>query len=176
MLAVLYFFVPAYVANMAPVLVKDHFAVLDRPLDAGATFRGRRVLGDHKTWRGLVSGVGGGALAFEVQRLLHELGCFDALSLVDYGNVSPWLGVLLGLGALAGDALKSFAKRQVGIAPGETWLVFDQLDFMVGAYAFGALVYAPPIHLVAAILPIVFVGGVLSTSLGFRLGLKESWI
>lgn len=175
-LGALYFFLPAYAANMAPVLVKGRLVLLDRPLDGGATFRGRRLLGDHKTWRGLVVGIVAGTAAIALQRLLHALGCLDAVSLVDYGRVSPWLGALLGFGALAGDAVKSFAKRQVGIAPGETWLVFDQLDFMCGAYAFGALIYAPPIHLVVATLPIIFLGGVLSTSVGFHLGLKESWI
>jgi hypothetical protein len=33
-----YFFVPAYAASMAPVVVKGHFATRDRPLDAGATW------------------------------------------------------------------------------------------------------------------------------------------
>ncbi len=176
LLAGLYFFVPAYVANMAPVLVKGRFTALDRPLDGGATVRGRRLLGDHKTWRGLVAGVVAGTAAFGLQRLVHGLGGLHALSLVDYGSVSPWLGILLGFGAIAGDAVKSFAKRQVGIAPGETWLVFDQLDFMVGAWAFGAAVYAPPLRLVVAVLPGVFVGAIITTSMGFRLRLKESWI
>jgi CDP-2,3-bis-(O-geranylgeranyl)-sn-glycerol synthase len=175
-LATLYFFVPAYVANMAPVVAKGHLQGLDLPIDRGATFRGRRVLGDHKTWRGVATAVVGGAGAFALQAVVHELGWLQSLSLVDYADASPWLGVLLGVGAIVGDAIKSFAKRQVGIAPGEKWLVFDQLDFMAGAYLFAVAVYAPPLHLFLAILPVVFAGGVLTTSVGFRLGLKESWI
>lgn len=176
LLAALYFFVPAYVANMAPVFAKGHLAFLDRPLDGGATFRGRRVLGDHKTWRGLVVGVAAATAAFAVQRLVYDGGRLESLALVDYGRVSPWLGTLLGTGTIAGDAVKSFFKRQVGIAPGDAWLVFDQMDFMVGAYLFAAVVYAPPPLLVGAILPVVFAGDVLATSVGFRLGLKQSWI
>jgi CDP-2,3-bis-(O-geranylgeranyl)-sn-glycerol synthase len=176
LLAVLYFFVPAYVANMAPVLAKGHVEWLAHPLDGGAEFRGRRVLGDHKTWRGLVAGILAGGGAFAVQRLVYEMGWLQSLALVDYGDASPWLGVLLGLGAIVGDALKSFAKRQMDIRPGDSWIVFDQLDFMAGAYLFAATVHAPPLASVLAILPVVFVGGVLTNSAGFRLGLKESWI
>lgn len=53
-LCVLYFFVPAYLANMSPVLVRGWFPALSTPIDGGRTFRGRRILGDHKTWRGSV--------------------------------------------------------------------------------------------------------------------------
>src|SRR6185369_16468061 len=55
----LWFFLPAALANMAPIFAA-HTAALkkfDTPMDFGRTFRGRRILGDHKTWRGLVSGI-----------------------------------------------------------------------------------------------------------------------
>ena len=57
MLAVLYFFVPAYVANMSPVVVRNRFPSLAAPIDGGLSWRGRRLLGDHKTWRGLLVGI-----------------------------------------------------------------------------------------------------------------------
>ena len=56
-LQVLYFFAPAYFANMAPVFARGHFATLAVPIDGGRRWRGRRILGDHKTWRGIVAGV-----------------------------------------------------------------------------------------------------------------------
>lgn len=34
---------------------------------------------------------------------------------------------------MAGDSLKSFVKRRVGIAPGKPWIPFDQVDFAIGA-------------------------------------------
>ena len=39
----------------------------------------------------------------------------------------------MGFGALFGDALKSFFKRQIGIRPGHSWMPFDQVDWIVGA-------------------------------------------
>lgn len=175
-LRVLYFFVPAYVANMSPVLVKPWLPLLAAPIDGGRTWRGKRVLGDHKTWRGLVAGIVTGTLVWEGQRLADDLGCGRDLALVDYAAYPFWPGFLLGLGTGVGDAVKSFLKRQVDIAPGASWPVFDQLDFMVGAYAAVALVYAPPFVPTLAILPIVFVGSILTTVIGYALGLKEAWI
>jgi CDP-2,3-bis-(O-geranylgeranyl)-sn-glycerol synthase len=75
-----------------------------------------------------------------------------------------------------GDAVKSFFKRQIGVAPGASWIGFDQLDFFIGAYAFVAPLYAPPVLPTLACLPIVFLGSIATTASGAWLGLKESWI
>ena len=172
----LYFFVPAYVANMSPVLVRDTVPLLAAPIDGGRTFRGVRVLGDHKTWRGLVAGTVAGILVFQVQLALWDAGVLRRFALVDYASLGPLPGLLMGLGAGVGDAMKSFFKRQLGIAPGASWLGFDQLDFMAGAYALVALVYAPPIVPTMLCLPVVFLGSIATTATGWALGLKEAWI
>jgi CDP-2,3-bis-(O-geranylgeranyl)-sn-glycerol synthase len=46
------------------------------------------------------------------------------------------IGLSLGFGALLGDAIESFFKRQIGIPSGNSWLVFDQIDYVVGAILF----------------------------------------
>jgi len=175
-LAVLWFFVPAFLGNMAPVFVQGHFAWLARPLDAGRCWRGRRLLGDHKTWRGVVAGVVAAVVTFTLQRAVHRAGMLESLALIDYGTASLLPGVLLGLGALVGDALKSVVKRQLDIAPGASWLVADQLDFYLGAYLFALPIAAVPLVPALLAAPIVFVGAILTTASGYGLGLKESWI
>lgn len=175
-LRVLWFFAPAYVANMAPVLIGGRLRALAVPLDGGATFRGRRVFGDHKTVRGLVVGVAAGMVVFEVQAALYAADLCRALAPIDYATLGHWPGALLGFGALAGDALKSFFKRQVGIVPGASWLGPDQLDFFAGAVALGALVWTPPLAATLLAVPIVFVADVAVSALGFSLGMKEAWI
>jgi CDP-2,3-bis-(O-geranylgeranyl)-sn-glycerol synthase len=176
LLQTLWFFVPAYAANMAPVLVQGAFPALAVPIDGGRTFRGVRVLGDHKTWRGIIAGVLAGMLVFELQVALYQAGVLHRLALVDYGRLGVLPGFLLGLGTGLGDAAKSFVKRQLGIAPGASWLVFDQLDFMVGSYLLVGLVYVPPLVPTLLALPIVFVGSVATSATGWALGLKEAWI
>lgn len=173
----LYFFAPAYLANMAPVAVRGHAEWLARPIDGGRAWRGRRVLGDHKTWRGLLAGIVTGGLAFGVQRWLWQHGVGHDLALLDYGACDPWVpGTLLGLGAGLGDAVKSFFKRRLDIAPGGSWLGFDQLDFMMGAYACVSIVFVPPLLETLAILPVVFLGSIATSTIGYWIGWKEAWI
>ena len=98
-------------ANAAPwMLGRLLNARLGWPLDFGATLPdGHRLLGDHKTWRGLL----GGMLACGIVAMLFGLG-FD-------------LGVWFGALALAGDALSSLIKRRLGRAPGRDLPIVDQL-------------------------------------------------
>jgi CDP-2,3-bis-(O-geranylgeranyl)-sn-glycerol synthase len=173
---VLYFFVPAYAANMAPVLVRDHFEALAVPMDGGLTIGGIRVLGDHKTWRGLLAGVVAGIMVYAAQRALYEAGVFHHLAAIDYATTSVASGALMGLGAGLGDAVKSFLKRRVGIEPGASWIGFDQLDFMVGSYLLVAPLYAAPLLPTLLALPIVFIGSIGITTGAYWLHLKEAWI
>lgn len=175
-LQVLYFFVPAYLANMAPVLVRRRLARLAIPIDGGRSWRGTRIFGDHKTWRGVLVGTATGGVAFLVQRELHAAGVLRILAPTDLGALPAWTGLLLGFGALAGDAVKSFFKRRVGIRPGASWVGPDQLDFYLGAWACAALVWAPPPGPMLLSLPVVFVGDVVTNVAGWAVGLKDSWV
>jgi CDP-2,3-bis-(O-geranylgeranyl)-sn-glycerol synthase len=94
-------------------------------------------------------------------------------SLVDYAHW-PALGLALGIGALGGDALKSLVKRARGIAPGKSWVPFDQLDFAVGALA---LVW-PWARLgwrdVLLILAFTFVADIVVNHAAYRLGIRDT--
>jgi len=124
-------FLPAMMANQMPLLARG-IPVLDVPVDGGRMWRdGGRLLGDHKTLRGLILGVLGGAVTALAQasvpvpsRYVMALG------------VNPILvGATLGAGALIGDIIESFVKRRKGVPPGEDWFPFDQLDAAFGALA-----------------------------------------
>jgi CDP-2,3-bis-(O-geranylgeranyl)-sn-glycerol synthase len=173
---VLYFFLPAYLGNMSPALVTPWFARLAVPIDGGRTLGGRRVLGDHKTWRGLLAGIVVGALVYEGQRRAYQAGLGRELAAFDYAAYPILPGALMGLAAGVGDAVKSFFKRRVGIAPGQPWLLFDQLDFLVAGYLFLMLVWTPPLLATLLCVPVILAGHVVVTTLGYWLGLKEAWI
>jgi hypothetical protein len=88
-----------------------------RPLDGGALFRGRRVFGEHKTWRGFVVMIPAAAASFAAL----------AAAIGDPAGAGLWpltpigyagLGACAGFGFMAGELPNSLLKRQLGIAPG----------------------------------------------------------
>jgi CDP-archaeol synthase len=173
---VVYFFGPAYAADVSPILAARVFPRFDAPIDGDLTLRGRPLLGAHKTWRGLLACVAAGVTAWEGQRMAYHLGFWRELAIVDYGAEPLLPGLLMGVGAGIGDTVKSFLKRRAGIAPGSPWLGFDQLDFFVGAVACVSLVHVPPLGVVLAVLPLVFACDIAATTMFWLLGLKQSWI
>ncbi len=111
-LQTLWLFLPALLANLTPPLVKK-IDILNYPVDFGAKFRGQRVFGDHKTIRGLVFGVLVAMIVAYLQMMLYSYPAFQWLSIIDYPYYNVLLlGFLLGFGALFGDMVKSFFKRQ----------------------------------------------------------------
>ena len=98
----LFLFLLLLIANGSPIITRallgDRLAA---PLDGGRTLGdGRRLLGASKTWRGLVAAT-----------LLSTL-CAPLLGL------SWYIGMLIGVLAMLGDALSSFVKRRLGMASG----------------------------------------------------------
>lgn len=126
---------PAYFANMAPVICRNILPKFAFPLDFNKSLGGKPILGKNKTFRGLVCGLVFAIIIARIQFLLKDLFVIKSISILDYNN---WLiiGILLGSGALTGDAVKSFIKRRMNIAPGNSLAFFDQIDFVVGALAF----------------------------------------
>jgi CDP-2,3-bis-(O-geranylgeranyl)-sn-glycerol synthase len=163
----LYFFLPAYAANMAPVLFK-WIPWLGKPVH-------ERLLGAHKTWRGIVVATLTGTIVFALQKYAYAQG-FTSLALIDYSGFPLLLGTLLGFGAIAGDAVESYYKRKQGIPPGQPWVPWDQLDFVVGGIVMGMFLYVPPAE---AVLVLVLISPVLhfaTNYIGYLLGInKKKW-
>ena len=135
----------------APVLKWDLGARLARPLDFGATVRGRRLFGDNKTWRGalvITAGVVGATV------LLSRFEWFRDRLPDGLGRASQVAyGALLGAGVVLGELPNSFLKRQLGIQPGgRRWtpagvafVVFDQADFVLGVWVHPTNVFLAPL-------------------------------
>jgi len=166
---------PAYVPNNAAVLGGG-----GRPIDGGRVWDGARLLGDGKTWRGTVIGIGAGVflggLLVSIRAPVSEaLG----LSLPGFS-----IGALLALptGAMLGDIVASFLKRRTGRERGRPFPVVDQLDFVVGALLLTAIVdlswfqtvfTAPVVLAVLVVTPILHL---LTNAIAYLLGLKdEPW-
>jgi CDP-2,3-bis-(O-geranylgeranyl)-sn-glycerol synthase len=121
---------------MLPALIPNSAAVLfggGRPMDLGKIWRGKRVLGDGKTWRGFFGGSLAGVVFGIVQIGLADL--FGTESSWGFGDW-PWslcVVLSLGFGAMIGDSLGSFVKRRLEIGRGDKAPVLDQYNFVAGA-------------------------------------------
>ncbi|MBN2250660.1 MAG: CDP-2,3-bis-(O-geranylgeranyl)-sn-glycerol synthase [Candidatus Altiarchaeota archaeon] len=134
----LWFILPAYAANSAPVDVSQIKSLkkYGKPIDGGLTWRGARILGDGKTWRGFFAGIIAGTLTGMLQSYLQPSLQESYPYLPD---MSLQLAFMLSLGALVGDMAASFVKRRSGLRSGEPAMLLDQLDFVFGALFFAWL-------------------------------------
>ncbi len=159
------FFLPAGIANTTPVFV-NKIPTLNRwktPLDFGKSWKGVRIFGENKTWRGLVCGM---LVAAITGWIIGQ----TASSVI----MSPLIGAALGAGALIGDALESFLKRRHGIDSGKKWFPFDQTDYIIGGLLFVLPLTSLTLQLVLRIFILYFGLHLLVAFLAFKVGLKDS--
>ena len=123
---------PAYVPNNAAVLAGG-----GRPIDGGRNWDGKRVLGDGKTWRGTLAGTAAGTLLALLLNAVNGV-VVDAVGF-SLPEFPPFAAVGLAFGAMVGDVAASFLKRRTGRERGAAFPGLDQLDFVVGALALGAV-------------------------------------
>jgi CDP-2,3-bis-(O-geranylgeranyl)-sn-glycerol synthase len=160
-------FLPAGIANMTPLLA-NKVPGLNRwetPMDFGCSFGGIRIFGAHKTWRGIITATACGTLA----------GLVIAHTLLRSDSSMPWLPYFaaMSFGALAGDAIKSFFKRRVGIASGKSWVPFDQIDYIIGALVCTLPFGLPKLSFVLSVLLLYFVLHLAVTYIGYLLHFKK---
>jgi CDP-diglyceride synthetase len=156
-------------------------ALRRQPIDGGLRLRGRRLFGDNKTWRGAVVTIVTTTVAAWALAQLADC-CWALPTLVPFASEHPlaW-GALLGTGYIVGELPNSFAKRQLGIAPGASgrgpagvafWVV-DQLDSLVGMLLFVAPFWRPGPALLAGIVAIMLVAHPVSAWIMMQFGLKD---
>lgn len=175
----LWFFLPAGLANAAPVFANiiPKSQWLAKPLDFGKHIRGKRIFGDHKTFRGMLSGILVAEIFINFQKFLYTHNAWiRKISMhIDYQHINIWLlGLLFAVGALGFDAIKSFFKRQLNIASGKSWFPFDQIDYIVGGLLLSSIVVDLPHISYYWIGLIWFLIHPVSTFFGWLMGLKDS--
>ena len=137
----LWIVIPAYIANGCALIVGG-----GTPIDFGRKWKdGRRILGDGKTWRGLISGafIGmTGGFGITVASIYIADSEYAFLGLNDFGRFPLMIPIISSIcfGALFGDIFESFFKRRFGKKRGENWIPFDQLDFILGVLLFSFLI------------------------------------
>lgn len=169
-----YFILPAYFANMAPVIVKK-INFLEIPIDFNKKINDKPIFGKNKTFRGLIFGIIFAMIITYLQFLLYKNGLFVEISIIDYSN---WIliGFLMGFGAIFGDLVESFVKRRLNYKPGKSFVPFDQLDFVVGALIFVYPLVMLSLNKIVIILLLSFVLHVIVNHFAFYMNIrKEKW-
>lgn len=179
----LYFFLPALVSNMMASLTKkiSFLSFLNIPVDFGKTIKGGLILGQSKTWRGLIFGLLFGFGVVLLQWFLYKYDFFQKISLINYREINILLfSFLMCFGALFGDLIFSFLKRRQNIQPGIPWIPFDQLDFVIGAFLFLTPYLNFILHLDFGILHWVtilttsFLLHIITNNIGYYLGIQKN--
>jgi CDP-2,3-bis-(O-geranylgeranyl)-sn-glycerol synthase len=181
----LYLFSPLLVAVAISALVQrfDVWASLKAPIDGGRSFRGKRLFGKSKTWRGVVVAVLGCIPTVALQKyVLVEVA--RPLAVVDYAEVSSLvLGTTMGVAAMAGELPNSFVKRQLGIEPGNTargrvlravFWTWDQVDLLTLAWLLLLPWVEPTARLVLASFVLALVVHPLVAEIGFLVGARKT--
>lgn len=168
--AALWIMLPAYLPNPIAALCGG-----GTPIDLGRTYRdGRRILGDGKTIRGFIIGIGSGILAGLLQIAIQSDGRLSGFPEHTLLSIT-----LLSMGALCGDLVKSFIKRRLGKERGERWGIADQYDLVAGAFLLSAVFNLN--WLISAITPLTLLLILILTpllhhimnSIGYLIGIKD---
>ena len=136
----LWLILPAYFANGFAPLVGG-----GTPIDFGKKYKdGKRILGDGKTWRGLLIGTLIGMIAgfgLSIFAKFVNQTEFVWIGITDFTGFPIMIPLLFSIcfGALSGDVVESFFKRRIGRKRGEDWIPFDQIDFILGVLFFSFL-------------------------------------
>jgi hypothetical protein len=161
----------------------DLLRFLRKPLDFGLSFRGKRLLGENNTWIGHVIHIFSFALGGAIQGWLQKRGFIPHwLPFLDYAEIGPLIGVLLGLGMTLGELPNSFLKRQFDIPPGQRkggfwgalFFVLDQVDLTLGVWLFFFFLIKPPMLLVTWSLALTLVLHLSVSSLGYMLKMRKT--
>lgn len=150
-LQILYFSFPVMPAAAVHIVVikLNWMAALRKPMDFGKSFRGRRIFGDNKTWRGAVVMIAVSAAGMLLQQAVR----IRSLEPFDYGSVNALLaGAMLGPGFVVGELPNSFLKRRFDVPPGQQaiglkyWVftTLDQIDSVVGCLLAICPFWVPP--------------------------------
>jgi CDP-2,3-bis-(O-geranylgeranyl)-sn-glycerol synthase len=164
----------------APVYACNSFANLSKfipflgvPVDFGKSMKdGKRIFGDHKTWRGIIFGIIFGVIAGLIVWYVayKQHGIF---------TVYPWfIGFFMSIGDHFADLLGSFVKRRIGIKSGGAFPLYDQGSWMITGFVFSFPFIWAEINLWFYFVTSIIVAPLLHFILNipaYWLGLKDVW-
>jgi len=163
----------------------DWFSQLKRPIDLGRSYKGKRIFGDHKTWRGMTINVVCCCLGTLIQAWLQVSGILPSwLFLLNYRDQALVVGILLGFGTTLGELPNSYLKRRFEIPPGESrngfigavFFIYDQVDLTIGIWVFLYFLIRPSPWLVLWSFILTLALHLSVSSVGYLLGMRKTLV
>ncbi len=167
-LEIIYLLLPGYFANMSPAF-SSKINFLNYPVDFNKTIFGKRIFGKNKTFRGFFFAIIFAIIIAYVQSLLNL-----NVNLIDYKNFIL-IGFLMGFGAMFGDLIESFFKRQLNIPPGHRFLPFDQIDHVMGSLLFLSISYSISLKIFIIAIMITFPLHLIINYIAYKLRLRNTY-
>ncbi|NMT62290.1 CDP-archaeol synthase [Marinobacter orientalis] len=157
MLISLELFVMLVLANGAPVVAARVFGRRwSAAVDGGRRWRdGRPLLGNRKTWRGVVSGT----LVCGLFALITGMGLL--------------FGLLFGLLGLIGDMVSSFIKRRLGLASSGKAIGLDQIPEALLPMVLAWFWLDVSVAVVVSVVVLFTLANMLLSPLLYRLGIRH---
>jgi len=170
-----YFYLPAALANMGAVFSRavPVFNSFNLPIDLGKKIKGKRLIGDHKTFGGYIFGVLLGTLAGFVKFIFFD-GLLRDYLLFDLGlEKTIFLYFIMSNGALLGDLIKSIFKRLFNIPPHSAWIPFDEIDHSVVSMLLASFIIPLDVKIFFTVVVVYFFIHLISNFVGYWLKLKK---
>lgn len=173
-LSAIYFYLPGACANLGAVIsphvpfIKNHRT----PIDLGYTFRGKRLVGIHKTYEGLVFGTFVGIIIGILKYTVLDK-IFSGIVLFHLSFLHTlFVYSIMSFGAIFGDLFKSFLKRQLSIDPHRPWIPFDEIDHSTMSLLLVQVVLPVPLVVCITIIATYVLIHAVSNVIGYLLKLK----
>lgn len=157
---------------------------LARPIDGNKTWRGKRLFGANKTFRGIFAVALGNALVWHLQAdVLHSYAAFRNAELFNYASVEGWiLGFAVGAAAMIAELPNSFVKRRLNVPPGGSahglhgilLYIWDQVDLLAGVWLVLALVMRVSLLRISISVALALLVHPLTAWIGFAWGMRHT--
>jgi CDP-2,3-bis-(O-geranylgeranyl)-sn-glycerol synthase len=165
----LFIIFPAYAANGFPPLARGSL-----PIDFGRKWIDkRRIFGDGKTVEGFSIGIVAGTFIGLLETIVRpQINPYAMMFGFELPYMSFEIGLLISIGALAGDLAGSFIKRRLNFERGKEALFLDQWNFIIGSTLFSFLFTDITIWMFLIMLVITFFIHRIANIVGHKLAVK----
>lgn len=170
----LFMFLPTFIANAIPVLIKNiaYLKDLKKPIN-------EKLLWKNKTWRWLIFWILF-AIIVSISQFIFLLN-FDLFFDDLYFKIIPniYIAILFWFlqwfWALFWDAVKSLIKRKIWIKPWKPWPVFDWIDYIIWSLIFSSFIFVPHIYWIIFLIVISPIASLLANSFSYMMWWKDVW-